>query len=243
MLKNCIAVIGQGAAPFREALARLCADVLMLPSCPGMDPRVASHPDMLMTVIGRDVIVPGAYACQKNVSPLLEILHRRCGCRIVGADPTPGDAYPADVAYNSLSFGTTLYGKLSSLSPDILRIAAACGMDTADVRQGYTGCSALSCGDVLLTADPSIRDAVVARGGEVLFLTPDGIRLPGYNAGFIGGAGGYVRGNAVFFGDVRHHPDGERIVDVLVSRGITCHALSEDPLTDFGGIKFFPHLA
>ena len=243
MLKNCIAVIGQGAAPFREALARLCADVLVLPPCPGMDPRVASHPDMLMTVIGQNVILPGAYACREDVSPLLDILHRRCGCRMVCADLTPGDTYPADAAYNSLSFGTTLYGKLSSLSPDILRIAAACGMDTADVRQGYTGCSALSCGDILLTADPSIRDAVVARGGEVLLLTPGGIRLPGYNTGFIGGAGGCVMGNAVFFGDVRRHPDGDRIADVLAGRGITCHALSEDPLTDFGGIKFFPHLA
>ena len=58
MLKNCIAVIGWGAAHYREALARLCADVLVLPPCPGMDRRVSSHPDMLMTVIGRDVIVP-----------------------------------------------------------------------------------------------------------------------------------------------------------------------------------------
>lgn len=243
MLKNCIAVIGRGAAPFQDALARLCADVLVLPPCPGMDPRVASHPDMLMTVIGRDVIVPAAYASLKDVSPLLDILHRRCGCRILCAAPIPGEIYPADVAYNSLLFSGTLYGKLSSLAPDVLRIAAACGMDTADVRQGYAGCSALSCGDILLTADPSIRDAVAGRGGEVLFLTPGGICLPGYNTGFIGGAGGYVSGNAVFFGDVRRHPDGERIGLALAQRGIVCHALSEDPLTDFGGIKFFPQPA
>ena len=80
-------------------------------------------------------------------------------------------------------------------------------------------------------------------GREVLFLTPGGIRLPGYNTGFIGGAGGYVSGNAVFFGDVRRHPDGERIGLALAQRGIVCHALSEDPLTDFGGIKFFPQTA
>ena len=67
MLKNCIAVIGQGAAPFRDALARLCADVLVLPPCPGMDLRVASHPDMLIMAIGQDVVVPRS-AARRRIS-------------------------------------------------------------------------------------------------------------------------------------------------------------------------------
>ena len=121
-----------------------------------------------------------------------------------------------------------------------LRLAEEIGIATADVAQGYAGCSALACGDLLLTADPSIKEAVTDRGGEVLSLSPGGIDLPGYDTGFIGGAGGYVDGHAVFFGDVHRHPDGNRIADALAIRGIVCHCLGDGPLTDFGGIKFFP---
>ena len=240
MLKDYIAVIGQGGESCRESLAALCDAVLVLPPARGMDSRVASHPDMLMTVIGRDVVVPASYAAREDVFPILDTFRCRCGVRLLRSERSPGDAYPQDVTCNALLFGGCLYGKLSALAPEILCLAGEIGIATADVAQGYAGCSALACGDLLLTADPSIKEAVTDRGGEVLSLSPGGIDLPGYNMGFIGGAGGYVDGHAVFFGDVHRHPDGERIADALVERGIVCHCLGEGPLTDFGGIKFFP---
>lgn len=243
MLKSYLAIIGQDAAAYRNALAELCGGVLILPPCPGMDPRVASHPDMLMMAIGQDVVVPRSYAGRTEVRSLLEMWIRRCGLRLTRCERSPGESYPADVLCNGLLYGGTLYGKLSALAPEILRLAAERGMDAVDVHQGYTGCSALACGDVLLTADPSIRQAVLARGGDVLALSPGGIDLPGYNTGFIGGAGGYAAGHAVFFGDVRRHPDGGRITQTLEKRGIRWHCLSDGPLTDFGGIKFFPLMA
>ena len=238
-MKNYGAVIGQGGAAYRNALAALCADVLLLPPAEGMDPRVASHPDMLMTVWGQDVVMPASYAARADVRPILDTLCRRCGVRVITTEISPGNTYPHDVACNGLLYGGKLYGKLSALAPEILRLADDSGIEAVNVAQGYAGCSALACGDILLTADPSIRDAVCACGGDVLFLSPGGIRLPGYDTGFIGGAGGYADGHAVFFGDVRRHPDGDRITQALSARGIVCHCLGERELTDFGGIKFF----
>lgn len=240
MLKNYIAVIGQGAASYRESLAELCDAVLVLPPARGMDPRVASHPDMLMTVVGRDAVVPASYAAQEDVGPITDTLLRRCGVRVITTEKSPGNMYPHDVVCNALLFDGCLYGKLSALAPEILRLADEIGIATANVAQGYAGCSALACGDILLTADPSVRNAVSERSGSVLSLSPGGIDLPGYDTGFIGGAGGYVDGHAVFFGDVHRHPDGERMADTLAKRGIVCHCLGDGPLTDFGGIKFFP---
>ena len=238
-MKNCIAVIGQGAASYRDALAALCAEVLLLPPAEGMDPRVASHPDMLMMAIGRDVAVPASYAARADVQPILNTLRHRCGIRVMTTEKSPGDSYPHDVVCNALMYGGKLYGKLSALAPEILRLADADGIEAVDVAQGYAGCSALACRDILLTADPSIRSAISERGGNVLLLSPGGIDLPGYDTGFIGGAGGYADGHAVFFGDVRRHPDGDRITQALSARGIVCHCLGERELTDFGGIKFF----
>lgn len=243
MLKEYLAIIGQGAAAYREALAEMCGGVLILPPCPGMDPRVASHPDMLMMAIGQDVVVPRSYAGQTDVELVLRELCRLCGVRLILSDRSPGAAYPGDVVCNGLLYGGTLYGKRSALAPEILRLAAEHGFSAVDVHQGYTGCSALACGDILLTADPSIQQAVLARVGDVLALSPGGIDLPGYNTGFIGGAGGYAAGHAVFFGDVRRHPDGGRITQTLEKRGIHWHCLGDGPLTDFGGIKFFPLMA
>lgn len=240
MLKEYIALIGQGAASYREALGALCGEVLLLPPAFGMDPRVASHPDMLLMALGRDVVVPASYAARADVQPILDTLCRRCGVRIHCTDRIPGDTYPTDVVCNGLLFGGALYGKVSAMAPEILELAHEGGWDVVDVAQGYAGCSALGCRDILLTADPSIKKVVAARGGEVLFLHSGNIELTGYNTGFIGGCGGYADGHAVFFGDVMNHPDGERIKQALAERGIACHCLGEDPLTDFGGIKLFP---
>ena len=238
-MKNWIAVIGQGAASYRDALAALCAEVLLLPPAEEMDPRVAFHPDMLMMAIGRDVAVPAFYASRADVRPILNTLRHRCGIRVMTTEKIPGDSYPHDVVCNALMYGGKLYGKLSALAPEILRLADADGIEAVDVAQGYAGCSALACRDILLTADPSIRSAISERGGNVLLLSPGGIDLPGYDTGFIGGAGGCADGHAVFFGDVRRHPDGERIAQALSARGIVCHCLGDGNLTDFGGIKFF----
>ena len=239
MLKDYIAVIGQGAPSYRDALADLCGDVLILPPARGMDPRVASHPDMLLMSLGRDVVIPASYGNREDVYPILDVLRSRCGVRLILSERSPGDTYPHDVVCNALLFDGRLYGKLSALAPEILHLAADSGIETVEVAQGYAGCSALACGDLLLTADPSIRKAAGDRGGNVLFLSPGGIDLPGYDTGFIGGAGGYADGHAVFFGDVHRHPDGERIAQTLADRGIVCHCLGDGPLTDFGGIKFF----
>lgn len=238
-MKKYIAVIGQGAASYRDALAALCAEVLLLPPADGMDPRVASHPDMLISVLGQNAVVPASYASRPDVVPIMDTLRDRCGIRVITTNRSPGSVYPRDVVCNSLLFGENLYGKLTALASEILHLADRDGREAVDVAQGYSGCSALACGEILLTADPSIRKAVMERGGDVLSLTPGGIRLPGYDTGFIGGAGGYADGHAVFFGDVRTHPDGDRIADTLASRGIVCRCLGDGPLTDFGGIKFF----
>ena len=238
-MKNYVAVIGQGGAAYREVLAALCGEVLLLPPARGMDPRVASHPDMLMMAIGRDVAVPASYAARADVQPILNTLRQRCGIRVITTEKSPGNTYPHDVTCNGLLYGGKLYGKLSALAPEILRLADDSGIEAVNVAQGYAGCSALACGDILLTADPSVRNAVSERNGSVLSLSPGGIDLPGYDTGFIGGAGGYADGHAVFFGDVRRHPDGDRITQALSARGIVCHCLGERELTDFGGIKFF----
>jgi len=235
-LSRHIAVIGAGAAAFADALARHFADVLILPPHPSLDPRTASHPDMLFARVGDVLVTDPVYA-----EAAAEVIGR-IGARI---PVLPGvtelaEPYPHDAAYNILTHSRVLYARRDALDPLTARLAAERGFALHSVRQGYAGCSALSCGDLVLTTDPSLAAALTADGAEVLRLSPGGILLPGYDCGFIGGASGFCGDTAIFFGDPAAHPDGARILDALEKRGVGILPLGAGMLCDFGGILCIP---
>ena len=104
-LSHHIAVIGAGASAFAPMLARHFADVIVLPPYSRLDPRVASHPDMLLMSLGRDVVIPASYGNREDVYPILDVLRSRCGVRLILSERSPGDTYPHDVVCNALFFG------------------------------------------------------------------------------------------------------------------------------------------
>lgn len=237
------AVIGAGAASYADALSALCADVILLPPCASLDPRVASHPDMLFTQIGARCIVPASYAAQPDAAKALARLEAAAQVRVEVSPHPLGRAYPGDIGYNVLVCGGALFGLLPHVAPEILRAARAAGLRPVTVRQGYAGCSTLVCGDLAVTADPSLRAALHAEGVPVFSLPSGGIALAGYGCGFIGGASGYAAGAAVFFGDPAQYTAGEALCAELARRGIAVYALRRAPLADFGGIRFVKNRA
>ena len=62
--------------------------------------------------------------------------------------------------------------------------------------------------------------AAEKKGIDVLAVSPAGVRLDGYNCGFIGGATGADKENVYFCGNVDLHPDGERIKAFCEKHGI-----------------------
>ncbi|MBQ8746883.1 MAG: hypothetical protein IJZ08_03340 [Clostridia bacterium] len=231
-LSDYIAVIGAGALHFADALARYFADVLILPPFPLLDGRIASHPDTLLARVGGTVIVSEAYAAHapREIAKIASHAPVRMGKTVLRSP------YPQDVAYNVFQHGGQLYARTDSLDGEVTDAAREQGVLLRPVRQGYAGCSALSCEDVVLTADPSIASALEADGAAVVRLTPGGIRLPGYDYGFIGGAAGYCARTAVFFGNIDRHPDGTLIRTALNAHGIGTLSLGPDTLADYGGI-------
>ncbi|MBQ4042561.1 MAG: hypothetical protein IJD06_01080 [Clostridia bacterium] len=235
---NYIAIIGADAVRYGDVLAQHCADVLLLPPCMTADRRIACHPDTLTAQIGDTLIVSAAYAAQ--ASDVFSRLERQTDCRIVRAPGVLGARYPADIGCNVLVRGEYLYGLVSHLWPEVTDAAVQKGMTVRSVRQGYAGCSALVCSELVISADPSVLRAVSEDGAQTLSVTPGGIELPGYDCGFIGGASGFCEGTAVFFGSPDRHPDGAKIRKVLESRGMELLPLTDSPLFDGGGIRFLP---
>jgi hypothetical protein len=90
---------------------------------------------------------------------------------------------------------------------------------------------------VAVTADRGLADALRRSGVAVLDIRPGHIALPGYDYGFIGGAGGRLPdGTYVFFGDLTSHPDGEAIRRFAEEQKISAVSLSDEPICDRGGI-------
>lgn len=235
---NYIALIGADSARYGDALAEHCADVLLLPPCSGTDRRIAAHPDTLTARIGDTLITSSVYA-QEAQDVFLQI-SGRTDCRLVLSSRRHGAVYPGDIGCNVLVWRDLVYGLVPHLWPELVTAAESQGKAVRPVRQGYAGCSALVCGDLVISADPSVLRAVSADGAEILPVAPGGIELPGYGEGFIGGASGFCEGTAVFFGSPDRHPGGANIRAALEKRGTDLLALDGGALFDGGGIRFLP---
>ena len=65
-----------------------------------------------------------------------------------------------------------------------------------------------------------------------------GITLPPYEYGFIGGSSGVYGKKIYFFGDITRHKDADKILKAINDEGYTAVSLSDEELTDLGGIIF-----
>ena len=148
-----------------------------------------------------------------------------------------GKTYPENVRLNCLFLNNTLYGKLSATDKTVLDFCEENGIKTVDVSQGYTRCSTLIIAEkAAITADKSIEKALRKNEIDVLLISQGNIRLEGFDYGFIGGAS-FSGGNTVyFFGNIRKHPDYEKISEFCKKYNSNIEILCPaEPLTDIGG--------
>jgi len=199
---------------------------------------VASHADTLIFSDGTMHIINEDYS-----SSLPEAV-RALFCAI---PERPHGDYPTDTAFNALRIGRYLFARSAGIASAIRSYAAEAGLTFINVNQGYARCSTLplSGARAAITADEGMAKAMESVGINVLRISAGHITLDGCAYGFIGGAsfvweprnccsisrfGRYV----YFFGNLRNHPDGERISDFIKSHGYEIITL-EGELTDFGG--------
>ncbi len=204
-------------------------DVLAVPEWEGLPSPVSSHPDMLFYPLPSGKILVGRDYYEKNESFLSAL-----GDCFLLSERSPRGKYPSDILFDCLGAGDTLYGKEGCVAEEITGYYP----HFVHVSQGYTRCSTAMLGKrCAVTADRGISAALKKGGIEVLDIRPGHIRLEGYGCGFIGGAGAML-GDGVygFFGDLLSHPDGERIEKFASKHKIKAVSLSDEPLSDNGGL-------
>lgn len=149
-----------------------------------------------------------------------------------------GKRYPQNVLLNCLYLNNVLYGKLSALADEVKKYCNKNNIKTVNVNQGYTRCSTLVIDEkAVITADTSIAKVLENNGVEVLKICEGHIFLEDFDYGFIGGAGVKI-GNTIFFcGNIKNHPDFEKINAFINRHNKIIKILCEEiTLTDIGGI-------
>ena len=206
-------------------------ELIKLPSFDLLQEPVAAHPDMLL-FIGK-----GRVVCHKDYFAVAESemlkISKLLGAEIILSDEAINKEYPRDVLFNAASVGDVLVCRRDALSKEI---AALYGEENIiNVKQGYAKCSTcVVCDKAIITADKSIAGKAQEKGIDVLVISPNGVRLDGYDCGFIGGASGADNENVYFCGNIDLHPDGEKIKAFCEKHGKEAVSLSDEPIYDYG---------
>ncbi len=210
-------------------------ELIKMPSFSSLQEPVSAHPDMLL------FLEKGRLVCHKDyfgiASEQIKKIADISGSEITLSEESIGQNYPGDVLFNAAPIGGMLICKRDTISE---KIALLYGEESViNVKQGYAKCSVCVVGDnAIITADVSIAKAAEKNGIDVLLVSPRGIRLDGYDCGFIGGASGADGENIYFCGNTDLHPDGYKIKEFCKKHGKAAVSLSDEPLYDYGTLMF-----
>lgn len=220
-----------------EAKNKLAAltDVFFLSPDESIASPVSTHPDMIVSIIGKNAVLPLEYA-EKNPA-LCDFLTQK-GYAVILSEEKRAPIYPYDTALNCAVGNGFIVSRKKTTDKNVLALAEKNGYKIIDVNQGYAGCSTLICDNAVITSDSGIYNAAITNGLESVFVDKSGIALPGYDVGFIGGCGGYSDGTLYFFGKIDSVECGKKIRTFAEKREIAIVPLSDGRITDYGGIKF-----
>ncbi|MBQ9116167.1 MAG: hypothetical protein IJY04_04010, partial [Clostridia bacterium] len=193
---------------------------------------VNHHPDMLFFSPPSEkiTVLPRSY---HTVNP--RFFDKFPTAKLILSETALTAEYPHDIAFDAIGINDTLYCLEAYTAEEIKRSFPR----TVNIKQGYAACSTLILNEkAAVTADKGIAKALRADGMTVLTVSGNGIALPGYNCGFIGGASAVINGTTVFFGSLTDHPDKAEIVEFYRVNDAEFIDFPNLPLTDYGGIRY-----
>ena len=200
-----------------------------------LDDPVSSHADMLFCLIEDHLFCYNEYLIE-NLDLLNKLKESKY--KIVTVKHKCERKYPNDIALNVLVVNKTLFCNAKYTATEIIEYAKSKNYKIVSVKQGYASCSTLVIdGKYAITADKGMKKALDNENIETLLIDNEGIQLSGYNYGFIGGASFSFENKVYFFGNLQNHPSGENIKLFLTTRKIDFFEVTNNQISDFGGIK------
>jgi hypothetical protein len=145
--------------------------------------------------------------------------------------------FPSSIRYNAAINEHYLIHRLEYTDPVILQHCHT--LKKIPVKQGYTRCNLLLLKeDSYITSDAGIHKNLQRSGLEGIFVSPEGILLPGFPNGFTGGAMGLLNDTVFIIGSLDHDKEGSVVRKFLEGLDYRIVELYDGPLFDGGGILF-----
>lgn len=162
-----------------------------------------------------------------------------------------GSKYPETARYNAVVTNNYLIHNTSVTDTSILNAILIFTLpqfsifnpdgyrDQFSIHQAYTRCNLIALDEGhYITSDRGIEKALKSRNLEVLFVSPEGIILPGFANGFFGGCCGILDDKLFITGSLHCYPGGEKVRQFSKKAGFRVIELYDGPLFDGGGILF-----
>jgi hypothetical protein len=196
---------------------------------------IASHPDIFIFQGGNNTII---YADSISRALINKLEDRKL--MPIPSTISPSGSYPKTAVLNAAEIGNYIIANFGNISPAIADYSKNCNRLPVNTRQGYSRCSVVPVGDnALITADEDILKAASKAGIDCCSISPGHVMLPGERYGFLGGACGVLPDKSIIFlGDIRLHPDYEKMKHFFEKHNISYSYLDGLALFDAGSLVF-----
>lgn len=223
----------------KSCLEKIGYKIISLPPSMKLEDSISSHPDMLLFYLDKNIITGKDYYTE-NKGVIDEII-KETGFNLILSKTEGQGEYPFDVTFNAAVVGKYLIANENFVADEILSLAGKKGLKTVNIKQGYAKCSICTLSDsAVITADEGIAKTLLSETDlDVLKIKEGFVDLPPYKYSFIGGASGADKENVYFCGDLKKHPDFDKIFNFCNKHGKNVVSLSDGNLTDFGTIFLF----
>ena len=196
-------------------------------------PAISGHPDIFFCP------TPSGLVVSPGLPPNYRVILSNAGVGFITGHLASGIRHPASIHYNAAVNNHYLVHRLEYTDPVILENCHF--LKKINVNQGYTRCNMIWLKhDRYITSDPGIHRTLYQNGLEGLYVSPEGILLPGFRNGFIGGTMCVYQNSVVFTGSLSQYPEGVRLGNYLVSMNYNIIELYDGPLVDSGGVIIHP---
>jgi len=227
-------ILGDARIPdvAKENLARLGTFVPFLTTGVTYE-SISGHPDIFFCH-GDEALVVAPNTPEKY----LKILKLQNISFVKGSLPL-GKTYPETARYNAVVTDDVLIHNQKYTDPVVKMLAVE--KQQIHVGQAYTRCSLLPLSlKRFITSDEGIYKTLLQQDIDVHYFSPQGILLPGFQHGLLGGCCGVFENRIFIIGQLAAYPEGKRLSSLLTGWGYEIVELYEGPLFDGGSLLFFP---
>lgn len=195
------------------------------------DERIADHPDLQLNPIDDKTYMVAPELLGYYQDNLIGY-----GVKLIEGQTELASIYPKDCPYNVARVGNFFLSMEQAIDPNLREKLEGRGLKGIFQKQAYAKCMTIGFDNFAITCDKSIEKALKNLGIEVYYVSPEGIKLDGFDIGFLGGSCGIIDYKKVLFtGDLSQLKDFNILKRIFDEKGIEIVYPTCD-LVDLGSI-------